>query len=398
MATVIDYVHESTDTFDERPVCRLDGLVFSWLANMRLPENVADSTGERGLTLAQIAKLPNVSSLTMPMHDSAGTLELLSACARSERFKGIRCCRAVSEWSESVQRQFAAVTFLLPQGAYLAFRGTDDTIVGWKENFNMSFRSFVPAQEDAREYLERACAYLDGRIWLGGHSKGGNLAMYAAACCASVTRARIERCHAFDAPGLSSLVIEASRWSEVAPLIDSVVPEESLVGLIWSNPDVKPTVVMSSGIGLLQHAPLSWQVKGQDFACVSAVSYEAYLVAKRFGAWLETRSSEDRERVVELLYRLVQATGRTTASGLVSGLADGSLIPVVANLEGLTEAERGVFVGELEDLAATMLLGPSPKVPQTPQERVQAKMDKAQDAAARFGSTMSKIDRLLGGR
>ena len=398
MPTIVDYVRASSEGFDVRPTNRVDGLVFSWLANMRLPENVAASCEESGIAIADIAKLPNLASLTEPMHDSSGTLKLLASCAQSPRFKDVTCCRAASEWSRDTERQFAAVTFLLPQGAYLAFRGTDDTIVGWKENFNMSFRSFVPAQEDAREYLERACAYLDGSIWLGGHSKGGNLAMYATACCASVTRARIERCHAYDAPGLSSMVIMASRWDEVAPIIDRVVPEESLVGLIWNNTDIEPTVVMSSGIGLMQHAPLSWQVKGQDFACVSAVSYDAYLASKRFAAWLESRTNADRERVVELLYKFVQTTGRATVSGLVAGLADGSLIPAVATLEGLTDAERGAFVGELEELAATMLLGPAPKTPQTPQERVQAKMDQAQDAAARFGSTMSKIDRLFGGR
>ena len=396
MATVIDYVHESTDTFDERPVCRLDGLVFSWLANMRLPENVADSTGERGLTLAQIAKLPNVSSLTMPMHDSAGTLELLSACARSERFKGIRCCRAVSEWSESVQRQFAAVTFLLPQGAYLAFRGTDDTIVGWKENFNMSFRSFVPAQEDAREYLERACAYLDGRIWLGGHSKGGNLAVYATMMVDAAVRERITRCFSHDGPGFIGETTSEPGWAAAYDLVDKTVPEGSIIGLLLESPEVTPIIVESTNKSLMQHAPFSWVVDGNDFGSGGAVSYDSYRRNKRLSSWVLGMTAEQRERFIEVLYKLAQATGEVTFSGLVGSVRDGSLSLVLRRLDGMDESDRSFFVSALDELVATMLLGPAPKEAKTNAEAVDIAGDRIDDITAKFNDTMDKWSKYFG--
>ena len=194
MATMLEYVRTNTDSFEERPLCRVDALVFSWLASLRIPEELPAACTEEGVTIAEMGARENVLGLVAPVHDPKQSELLLRACAESPRFGVITGCRAADEWSRTTEKQFSAITFLLPQGAFIAFRGTDNTLVGWKENFNMAFRDVVPAQEEAVTYVKRIGDALRCSLWLGGHSKGGNLALFATANCDPLTRLRIERC------------------------------------------------------------------------------------------------------------------------------------------------------------------------------------------------------------
>ena len=377
MATMLEYVRTNTDSFEERPLCRVDALVFSWLASLRIPEELPAACTEEGVTIAEMGARENVLGLVAPVHDPKQSELLLRACAESPRFGVITGCRAADEWSRTTEKQFSAITFLLPQGAFIAFRGTDNTLVGWKENFNMAFRDVVPAQEEAVTYVKRIGDALRCSLWLGGHSKGGNLALFATANCDPLTRLRIERC--------------------AVPLIERIMPEESIVGLLlWETNDVQPTIVRSSNGWLMQHAALSWQVEGQDFATVRAVSYDTYLTGKRLSAWLATLGNADRERVVEILYKLAQATGEVTFGGLIQSVQTDSLDLVLRKLDGLPEADRAFFAEACDDLVATLLLGPAPTTPQTPKEHVAAASDKIDDLTARFDSTLSRIEKYAG--
>lgn len=397
MATMLEYVRTNTDSFEERPLFRVDALVFSWLASLRIPEELPAACTEEGVTIAEMGARENVLGLVAPVHDPKQSELLLRACAESPRFGVITGCRAADEWSRTTEKQFSAITFLLPQGAFIAFRGTDNTLVGWKENFNMAFRDVVPAQEEAVTYVKRIGDALRCSLWLGGHSKGGNLALFATANCDPLTRLRIERCYAFDAPGLSQRALSTSYWDDAVPLIERIMPEESIVGLLlWETNDVQPTIVRSSNGWLMQHAALSWQVEGQDFATVRAVSYDTYLTGKRLSAWLATLGNADRERFVEILYKLAQATGEVTFGGLIQSVQTDSLDLVLRKLDGLPEADRAFFAEACDDLVATLLLGPAPTTPQTPKEHVAAASDKIDDLTARFDSTLSRIEKYAG--
>lgn len=395
-ATIIDYVRNSRDTFEVRPPNRVDGLVFSWLANLRIPEHVPSVLTGSGMTIAGFGGRDNVLDLVAPVYDPTGTEALLRACAGSPRFGGIVACHAVDEWSQAAQKQFSAVAFMLPQGAFLAFRGTDDTVVGWKEDFNMSFCSAVPAQEAAMRYVERMSGTLSCPLWLCGHSKGGNLALFAVARCSSLARLRIERCHVYDAPGLSSEVLATSDWDDAVPLVRHTVAEESFMGLLLDSHGVEPEVVRSSNSGVFQHAPLSWIVQDGDFVDAKAVTYDAYRTNKRLTAWMDSLDAGERERFVEVLFELIQTTGEVTASGFLDSISRGSLDVMLRKLDILPADDRAFFTDALEDLVATMLLGPAPADPQTPEEHVEAASDRIDDLTARFNGISSKLDKLVG--
>ncbi|MBO4364842.1 MAG: DUF2974 domain-containing protein, partial [Eggerthellaceae bacterium] len=317
MGNIVDYVRTCRNTFEATPLNRVDSLVFAWLAFLRIPEESPEACAPEGATIAQIATQIDSLSLTAAAHDPARSEDLLLACATSPRYSGVRACLAVDEWSRKRECQFSAVTFLLPQGAQgsvVAFRGTDNTLVGWKECFNMAFSATVPAQVSAREYLEHVAQHVAGPLFVTGHSKGGNLATFAAMTCADGVRARIERCYSHDGPGFSEEIVTDPRWMANTNMVERIVPEESLVGMLLSNSGTEPLVVCSTNPGIMQHSPFSWVVEGDDFAYALSITYDSYRMGKRMNSWLASMAPTDRERVVEILYKLVQATGETTTS------------------------------------------------------------------------------------
>ena len=275
----------------------------------------------------------------------------------------------------------------------MAFRGTDNTLLGWKEDFNMAFMPVIPAQESARTYLETVSRELGCPLYVGGHSKGGNLATYAVVAAAEQARARVLCCFDHDGPGFNDQAREGLGSPDAWKLVEKTVPGESLVGLLLGAHEREPILVQSTRAGVFQHDPFSWVADGVDFAREKALSYDAYRTGKRLNAWLGTMDAAERERFVDILYRVVRAGGEVTFSGLVQSLGDGSLSLMLRRLDGLQEADRAFFLDALGDLAAMHLLDPATTQATTPSERATAAVEKVDDITARFNDTMAKWER-----
>lgn len=213
--------------------------------------------------------------------------------------------------------QFAAVTFDLPDGThYVAFRGTDSTIVGWREDFNMAFESPVPAQSAAVKYLTEAAALTSGPLILGGHSKGGNLAVYAAAHADPMLQSRIRTVYSFDGPGLDDATMASEGYANIARRIRSFVPQQSVVGLLLTyHPEY--TVVKSDGIGLLQHDSFTWQVLGTDFIAVTELDVGSQLVDHTVHEWLSKVTPDKRKIFIDTIFDILEATGANTVKELL---------------------------------------------------------------------------------
>lgn len=241
---------------------------------------------------------------------------LLSAAAMTERFAGIRMHHPVAVTDQERDMQFAAVTFDLPDGThYVAFRGTDSTIVGWREDFTMAFESPVPAQTAAVKYLSEAAALTDGPLIVGGHSKGGNLAVYAAAHADPMLQRRIRAVYSFDGPGLDDATMASDGYAAIARRIRSFVPRQSVVGLLLAyHPDY--TVVKSDGISLLQHDVFTWQVLGTGFIAVTELDVSSQLVDQTVHAWLSTVEPEKRKVFISTIFDILEATGANTVKEL----------------------------------------------------------------------------------
>ncbi|MBE6478994.1 MAG: DUF2974 domain-containing protein [Olsenella sp.] len=390
MANIIDYVLARREGFDELPLNRVDSLVLSWVCYVTFPQDSPVRTPQ-GQTLAEAFGNGGLVGMTASMHDPTSTQLLLSAVAASPRFGDVVARLHLERASKADETQFSGTAFSIPGGGtYVGYRGTDNTLVGWKEDFNMAFRAPVPAQATATAYLQIISEQVDGPLWVGGHSKGGNLAVYATMMVDAPIRERILRCFSHDGPGFIDEVTSDPRWAGAYELVDKTVPEESIIGLLLESAKSEPYIVESSSKSVMQHAPFSWVVDGLDFKSGGAVSYESYRKNKRLNSWMRQMSVEDRERFIEVLYKLAQATGEVTFSGLAASVRDGSLSLVLRRLDGMDESDRSFFIGALDELVATMLLGPAPKQATTNAEAVDIASDRIDDITAQFNDTMDK--------
>ena len=231
--------------------------------------------------------------------------DLLDRCARSERFGNLRLVFYRSELLPQMESQFAAVTWLLPGGtALITYRGTDMSLAGWKEDFNMSFQQVVPAQEKALRYLEAFARCHIGPIALAGHSKGGNMAVYAAARTVPELQERISFVHNHDGPGFSRAMMTDPGYRAMLPKIRTFLPQSSVVGMLLEHEEPY-TVVKSRQVSLLQHDPYSWGVLGGSFDTVEQVDDSSRFLDKTIKTWLAETSAESRNEFVDAIYELL---------------------------------------------------------------------------------------------
>ena len=231
--------------------------------------------------------------------------DLIAACARTERFGSLRLVFYRSELLPEQQSQFAAVTWLLPGGtAVITYRGTDLTLTGWKEDFNMSFQEFVPAQEKALRYLEAFARVHPGPVCLAGHSKGGNLAVYAAARCQPELRERIVFAHNHDGPGFHSVMMADPGYREALPKVRTFVPQSSVVGMLLEHEEPY-AVIRSRQLSLLQHEPYSWEVLGGDFVRMAQIDENSRFLDRTIKTWLANTTMEERNAFVDAVYEVL---------------------------------------------------------------------------------------------
>jgi uncharacterized membrane protein len=235
MATLFDYLLWRGDlSFRASPFNEVDNLILAELSFVDFAE-ILPSDPSASMTLRDAAEIyfsaerETQSALLVPE-----AVPLLRAAAETERFSSLYLCGFERRTDAQCEAQFAAITFLLPDGEmFIAFRGTDDSLVGWKEDFNMAFLSVIPSQSSAMLYVDRmAATYPAYRIRIGGHSKGGNLAVYSAAKCASVHRERIIRVYNNDGPGFSRAFLDSEGYTAIKDRIHTILPETSVVGML----------------------------------------------------------------------------------------------------------------------------------------------------------------------
>ncbi len=209
MKTVIDYLKEYGEyTFEEKPLNDVDSLIlsqFSYINFDGLVHGAADK--EQMVTMKELIDSADYEHLYADERYRKDNTALFQTMYHSRRFQSIRIGYYVNRVDLDKETQFSAVTIRLSDGKfYMAFRGTDESIVGWKEDFNLAFSKPVPGQIMSVEYLEQAAGMTDGGFYVGGHSKGGNLAVYSAMNCKKEVRDRIITIFDHDGPGFRAEV------------------------------------------------------------------------------------------------------------------------------------------------------------------------------------------------
>lgn len=302
---MLDYLTWRGDIlFSQLGVNDVDALIFSTLAYIQLDGIITED-------LQVSAPLRTVAKTVLAMPDAKDRcrvekdLELLEAAANSERFGWARITFYRSVFVPQEETQFAAMTFLLDDGsAFLAFRGTDGTLVGWKEDFNMAFQPNVPAQRLAQEYVQRFAAQSNAPIWLAGHSKGGNLAMYAGAKCGVNIQESVQAVYNFDGPGFTESLLADPGYQQILSKVRTLVPQFSVFGMLLERQEGQ-SVILSNGIGLQQHDPYTWQLIGRNFVPAKALTEGSVFVERTLTGWLEGLSNAERGDFFDAVFGLM---------------------------------------------------------------------------------------------
>ena len=274
---------------------------------------------------------------------------LMDEMCTGARFEGMRIGYYLDEIDRENNAQIAAMTFFLPDDTvYVAFRGTDNTLIGWKEDFDLSYASGTPGQLRAAEYLNEIGATVPGRLRIGGHSKGGNFAILASAFCASTVREKIDVVYTNDGPGFMEEITDSPEYRRILPRIVSIIPDTSVIGLLFAN-DCPHKVVKSSANGLYQHDGFSWEILRNRFVPAELTELGRF-IDKSLDGWLDTLDAEDRKSFTDTVFELFRSTGMETLSAM-SGQKLKSLEAILTTMRDLPKDKQR----ELRRLALQLL-------------------------------------------
>ena len=322
MSDILEYMSWRGDlTFAQSPFNEVDNLIATFISYVNL-DGVVPGEGDGQITVKDASEMFFAMHSPKELaHDKSfirRAPEVLKAAAATRRFGQAVLRNYVNEIVEEKEQQFSAVEMVFEDStSYIAFKGTDDTIIGWKEDFNLS-KGVVPAEIEAGRYLERIAGRTKGRLRLGGHSKGGNLAVYAAVTCSNAVRNRILEVYSNDGPGFTDAFLQNPNIEKVRPKIRHIVPESSIIGMLLRQV-AEPIVVESAQKGILQHDGFSWIVTGPSFVHKPKLNLKAMVLKNALDKWIFNMEEEKRNAVIRDFFSVLDATGACTLTELQNG-------------------------------------------------------------------------------
>lgn len=382
-ATVSDYLRWRGDlTFAQDGFNEVDNLLLCIISYIKL-ENIPRLRSfdpQDAMPMGDVCRLLTEEDEQLGL-STLDYIPLMRQAAETPRFRDVSLFAFESLHDEDRQMQFAAVSFLLPDGSvYAAYRGTDMTIVGWQEDFNMSFLSAVPAQVKAAEYagaVARACPRRALRI--GGHSKGGNLSVYAAVKAPAAVQDRIVRVYNNDGPGFAKPLVGTPEHTRVADRILTVVPQSSVVGQLLEH-EQNVEIVRSDAEGMLQHDGFSWQVVGDHFIHLDGFSREGKVIDETLESWEGSLSPKQREAFADALYTVLTASGAKTLSDL-NGDKLKSAVTMLKTYSNLDRETRQLLSGSLRALVGSYAKNVADDVQKNDLEPLRRKLERQRKKA-----------------
>lgn len=296
MKNFLDYLQDNNKTFKESSFNSIDSLILAYLSYFHFPNTL---TRLKDLDISKTTKVEK-------------NREFIKRVVTSNRYKDIESCFYVEDTNDLIEKQFSAVTFLLPNNTmYISFRGTDSTLTGWKEDFNMAFMLPVPAQKEALNYVEKVTKLIPRKFYIGGHSKGGNLAVYAGCNLSNNLSTRIIKIYSHDGPGFIKEFLTTSNYQNIKDKIEKIVPSSSIIGmLLYTNENYK--IIKSSARGILEHDPFSWLINKNNFIILKNLSDGTVFTNKVINDFLSSLSKKEREIFIDSLFTVLKSTNLTT--------------------------------------------------------------------------------------
>ncbi len=314
---IIDYARKNMDTFILSPFNEVDGFIFANLSSLIIDKVIGDEFRcSKWISLPHINRAEDYEYMTGTTLNSSELTELIAVLSASPRYRDVLVNYFVRKFDEKQEEQFCSVAFKLPsEEVVVSYSGTDITLIGWKENFNMLFLSPVPGQISAVEYLSNVAKKTKGDIIVVGYSKGGNLATYAASYAANKVQKRIKKVYNYDGPGLKKDMINEG-YHNIREKIVKFIPSGSAVGAIFEE-EKKLNIIKSKEIGFFQHVSFSWVVVGNKFERENAISPQVLAVDEAITRWMSELDFDQRKSCIDTLFDILVSTGATTINDLM---------------------------------------------------------------------------------
>ena len=240
---------------------------------------------------------------------------LMTDMAQGARFRSATLSRYINEIDREKDAQISAITVKPGDGtAFVAYRGTDGTVVGWREDFDLSFADCTEGQRRAVEYLNETAAAVSEPLRVGGHSKGGNFAVYAATFCEKSVQERIRQVYSNDGPGFSENVLASDGYGRILPRLVSIVPDTSIIGRLLGS-KAEHRVVRSTASGIAQHDGFSWCVERNRFVGAEPSEMGKFF-EQALGTWIGEMDAETRKSFTDTVFSLFESTGEETFSAM----------------------------------------------------------------------------------
>jgi len=344
MADMFDYLDWRGDlSFEAVPFGKIDALILSQLSYLKFNGLVPQSFKlSDAMTLCDLNKIFKAA----PDYDfrvdlgpgiNERSAELLDKAASCERFKNVRILGFCEKIDEQNVEQFAAMVFVFDKTSVITFRGTDETIVGWKEDCNIACVPEIPSQRDASVYCQMAFNSLKTDFIICGHSKGGNLAISSAVKCGAKSQKKISAIYNFDGPGFSKAFFESPEFRAIENRLVNVYPSGSIVGMIFCHPQ-NFEIIKATRVGAMQHDPCCWQILGNNFVHKKDFAKESYFFYNSVNNWIDRMSTEEKQNFVNSIFEVIEAPGFKTVTESYDNpvVASAKIIKKLASMDKTT--------------------------------------------------------------
>ena len=321
--SIFDYMKWRGDlSFKASAFNEVDNLILAYLSYVDFGDIISANSMADAINIRDVARLffeqNDTKKYVKQMSSTRNAIFVLREAAKCERFKDLAFFSYVKDISEAEKSQFTV--FAINMGndtVYISFSGTDSTIVGWHEDFNMAYLERTAGQIKAEEYVNNLDLGPKTKLIFGGHSKGGNLAVSAALNCNQDRQKRLIRVYNNDGPGFSKEIVESKKYQKLIPKIHSVMPSGSIVGVLFDHGD-EYKYIESSFVGLKEHDGLSWQVLGNEFVDVGQLTKPIAKISEEMSVWINSMNLEEREEFVENLFGVLDRAGIKTIDDFAS--------------------------------------------------------------------------------
>ncbi len=320
MGNLITYVQQyGAQTFQEKSLTDIDVLILTEIAYLPF-DRIVPSTFNvtEAVSIQQLGKefeiIREKEHENNPFMITEERIQLIEVVSKSQRFKDIKVFDFMNDIDEELTKQFAAVCYQWKEDSrWIIFRGTDESLTGWKEDFMMTYSDLIPAQTDAIEYLRKQAELFKGNLNVSGHSKGGNLSLYASAMQEEDIQNRIQQIYCWDSPGVHRSILNTEGYQRIVSKAKRYIPQDSIVGLMLES-HVPYHIIESQGSGISQHSALMWNVEEDRFVELTELTKNSQLTDQTFKQWTEVVSDEDLKLFFDTFFELFFEMGVETVN------------------------------------------------------------------------------------